>query len=534
MAPGYPPPQGYPPGYPPPGYGAPGPANYPPGYPPPGYPPSFGGMTGDPSFSSGAGMASGAAPSYVSPPGPSRPPQRRSFIASTGGKLMVFGSMTLLSLGGIGAIVSRTVFAQPVVVANEGEELYRQGLRLFTAGDYELAKAKFTEASVQAKDAPEPLRYAKLCDTELAARTSLKNAERALVNRRYTEAVRALDAVENTSLYYDQAARQRKDTAPKAAAEMIDDARRLAADNPEEARSRLKSALELDPNNFDARDQLARLRMPGSPPPASPSTGSRSSSANPPPSAATVAAVSRDTTKEPRRGSAPSPLRSSSSRGKGDDDDGDLATVKVNKGSAAPSAVAIPTSKASMAAYKARDFSGAVKLVRQESMGQPEKQALKTLEYANQVQQLQQLVEKASADESKNASQSVKEYEQAITIDQRLSKGVHNAYFKQRIGGLGVQAARQSFAAAKFEEAYQSASAAQKSGADASAVMKQLEQKASELVGQGVSAQKSNIGQAKQYWRTVLKMVPSSSPNYTKAYSLINSATAPKRDEDED
>ena len=56
---------------------------------------------------------------------------------------------------------------------------------------------------------------------------------------------------------------------------------------------------------------------------------------------------------------------------------------------------------------------------------------------------------------------------------------------------------------------------------------RQLEGKASELVSQGQSQQKSNIGQAKTYWRTVLKMVPSSSPNYTKAYSLLNSASAP-------
>ena len=74
----------------------------------------------------------------------------------------------------------------------------------------------------------------------------------------------------------------------------------------------------------------------------------------------------------------------------------------------------------------------------------------------------------------------------------------------------------------------------QKSGGDAGAVMKQLEQKASELVNQGVAAQKTNVGQAKQLWRGVLKMVPSSSPNYTKAYSLLNAASPQRRDEDED
>ena len=542
MPPGYPPPgyppPGYPPSYPgmapgyPPPYGAPGPA-YPAGYPPPGYPPSFGGgVPGDPSLSASMGMSMGGvapASNFVSQPSAVRAGGRRGGM-STIGKVLVFGMYGLFSVGGIVAIVSRTVFAQPVVVQNEGEELYRQGLRLFAAGDYELAKTKFTDAANLVKDAPEPLRYARLCDTELAARTSLKNAERALVNRRYTEAVRALDAVESTSVYADQAARQRKDTAPKAAVEMLEDARRLQTDNAEEARNRLKTALELDPNNFDARDLLNRLHGGG---PAA--TPSRAPATNPPPSAATVAAVSREPRepREPREAvrHAATPRAAPPPKG---DDDGDLATVKVGKAASASSGPP-PDAKAGMAAYKARDFAGAVKLLRAESMKQAsEKQALKTLDFANQVAQLQQLVERASGDETKNAAQSVKEYEQAIALDQKLARGMHTAYFKSRIGGLGVQAAKQAFAAGKYEEAYAAAVAAQKGGGDAGALMKQLEQKASELVSQGVSVQKSNVGQAKQYWRTVLHMVPSSSPNYTKAYSLINSASAPKRDEDED
>jgi tetratricopeptide (TPR) repeat protein len=275
---------------------------------------------------------------------------------STGAKVAIFGLYGLFSIGGIVAIISRTVFAQPVVVQNEGEELYRQGLRLFAAGDYELAKGKFTDAANLVKDAPEPLRYARLCDTELAARTSLKNAERALVNRRYTEAVRALDAVESTSVYYDQATRQRKDTAPKAAQELYEDARRLASENPTEASSRLKTALELDPTHLEARDLLGRLRG-GTTVPASPTA--RSTSANPPPSAATVAAVTRET-REPRSTHAGSSSHAAPVKG---DDDGDLAAVKVGKGGQASSGPPAD-SKAGMAAYKARDFAGAVKLLR--------------------------------------------------------------------------------------------------------------------------------------------------------------------------
>jgi hypothetical protein len=531
--PGYPAPPGYPPsysgmappqGYPP--YGAPGPA-YPHGYPPPpGYPPSFSGQPGDPSHSAPPSMA-GSAPvaGYAQ-----QPPRRRGGM-STGVKLAIFGLYGLVSIGGVVAIVSRTVLAQPVVVQNEGEELYRQGLRLFAAGDYALAKGKFTDAANLVKDAPEPLRYARLCDTELAARTLLTNAERALVNRRYTEAVRALDGVESSSVYYDQASKQRKETAPKAAQELYDDARRLASENPVEASARLKTALELDPNYVEARDLLGKLH--GGTPAAAPAP-SRPTSSNPPPSAATVAAMTR----EPRPPREREPREAKSSRpapratGKGEED-GDLATVKVGKGPA--SSGPPPDSKAGMAAYKARDFAGAVKLLRAESMKQAsEKQALKTLDFANQVAQLQQLVEKATADEAKNASQAVKEYEQAIAIDQRLTRGMHAAYFKARIGGMGMQAAKQAFAAGQYEEAYSAALAAQKGGGDAGPLLKQLEQKAGDLISQGVSMQKTNLNQAKQNWRRVLKMVASSSPNYTKAYSLINSAATPKRDEDED
>ena len=91
-----------------------------------------------------------------------------------------------------------------------------------------------------------------------------------------------------------------------------------------------------------------------------------------------------------------------------------------------------------------------------------------------------------------------------------------------------------SFSQGNYEAAYQAALAAQRGGGDMSSVFKQLEQKAGELVAQGMATQKSNLPQAKQSWRSVLKMVPASSPNYTKAYSLLNSASTPRRDEDED
>ena len=512
---------------PPNAYGAPPPA-YPHGYPsgPPGYPPppSYPPIFGPDASASGQGqgsnaplgVSSGAAPSY-SPPVGVRGRDAASFIATPTGKAAVFGGLGLVSLVGLIVILTRTVLAAAPTPNNEAEDFYRQGLRLFAAGDYELARTKFNDVVQLAADAPEPRRYARLCDHEMAAKSSLKNAERALVNRRFTEAVRALDAVDSTSVYYDQASRQRRDAAPNAAKEMIDEARRISADNPDEARGRLKAALELDPENIDGKELLAKLR-PGEP-------AATAAPSGPPPSAATVAALSRPAAPASSRKPA-----SSKHAMKGDDD---LAEVKTSHDKTPPASATVE-SKAGMAAYKTRDFAGAQKAYRQESMHQPEKQAAKMIEVANQIGQLQQLIERATGDEAKQPSQAMKEYEQASSLDQKLSHGALSGFLKQKMGGLGVVAAKQSLADGKYDQAYQAALAAQRGGSDVGALLKQLEQKANDLIAQGQTQQKSNITQAKQTWRTVLKMVPSSSPTYTKAYSLLNSAGVPKRDEDED
>ena len=525
-APSYPPPNAY--GAPPPAY----PHNYPPaGYVPPGYPPPsapppiFGPDASVAGYGAPvASMPSGAAPSYPAPEPGIRGRDAASFIATTRGKAAVFGGCGLLSLIGLVVILARTVFASAPPPNNEAEDFYRQGLRLFAAGDYELARTKFNDVVQLAADSPEPRRYARLCDQEMAAKSSMKNAERAMLNRRWVEAVRALDAVDSTSVYYDGAVRNRREVAPKAAAEMVDEGRRLFSDNRDESLARTKAALELDPDNVDAKELLGKLR-PGDPAAvAAPATPA--APPGPPPSAATVAAVSRPPAplSGPHKGSSHHAVKG---------DDADLADVKLAHTKSHPS-VAVPEVKAGMAAYKARDFKTAATAYRQESMRQPEKQAAKLLDFANQIGQLQQLLDRAATDEAKSPALAMKEYEQASALDQKLSRGALAPFLKQKTGGLGVLAAKQSFSEGKYEQAYQAALTAQRGGSDVSALLKQLEQKANDLIAQGQSQQKSNVSQAKQTWRLALKLVPLSSPTYTKAYSLLNSTGLPKRDEDED
>src|SRR5262249_10869442 len=156
----------------------------------------------------------------------------------------------------------------------------------------------------------------------------------------------------------------------------------------------------------------------------------------------------------------------------------------------------------------------AVKTMRLEAMSQPAKQAQRLIDFANQVQNLKQIVDRATSDEARNPAQAARDYEEAMQLDGRLSRGVHGAYFKSKIGKLELAAGQQAMQAGKYDQAYQSVQSAQRYGVSDGGMMKMLEAKAGELVQRGQQAQKTNVNQAKNYWRLVIKMVPSSSPSY--------------------
>jgi tetratricopeptide (TPR) repeat protein len=412
---------------------------------------------------------------------------------------LAFGGMGLFFVVGVTVIVSRTVFAKPVVVASDAEESYKQGLRLFSQGDYEGAKINFSDAATQAPEAPEPKRYLKQCDAELRARGALKAAERSQAARRYLDAVRAAEQVDEGTLSYEQASRMKRELGVKAATEEVEDAKRSSETSA--AQQRLQHALELDPNNAEARALLAKLKggkpvavaaVAPEPPPEKPERHHASTPAPPPPAV-----------KEPKEPKTSTPN------------------------------VSVGESKTAMALYKNKDFAGAVKAARVESMSQNPKQAEKTMALMNQLKAVQAAYERAGAEEQRSPAEAVKDYTEAMTLDQKLSHGIHAAFFKQKIGKVQLAAAQQAFQAGKYDQAYQSVLLAQKYGAGDGGMMKQLEAKAAELVQKGQALPKSSLQQAKQLWRMACKMVPTNSPIYAKAYGLINNSSGPARDEDE-
>jgi hypothetical protein len=444
---------------------------------------------------------------------------------SRNGRIIAFSVMGALCAGSITIILMKTAFAKPVVVAGEAEDLFKQGVRLFASHDFEGAKAAFTDSQAQASDSADVKRYVEACDTEIKAKQLFKSAERAVSNKRWTEAMKALDQIDPDSILFDQVARMRRDHGPRAAREEVAEAQQLANDDPSAARAKAEHALKLDPMNEDARALVAKLGGA---------------------SAVAAAPKVKEEPAPPPEKPAPAEKPAAVASAKPDKhhhtkDDGPVGLIKIGGGDSAPSKpakeepVAAPVASGNaLALYKSKDFDGAMKAYRLEGMKYVGAKSQQFIDTANQVKQLKTSLDKAAGEESSAPQAAVKDYEECLALDSKISKGVHAGFIKQKIGKAQVAVASSSFSAGKYESAFASAQVAQKYGADAGSILKQLESKASELTSKGEGMKKSNLAGAKALWRQVIKMVPSSSPSYIKAYGLINSAGANRKDEDED
>jgi tetratricopeptide (TPR) repeat protein len=443
-------------------------------------------------------------------------------------RLIVFGGMGFICLIGLIIIFARTVFAKPPVVASEAEEMYRQGLRLYTERNYEGAKISFNEAMVLVPDSPEVKRYLTLCESEIQAQGSLRSAERDFAGRRYVVAIKALDRIDSGSILYEQAQKLRKENAPRAAAELFEEAKRLAPDDADTAREKLNQALVLDPGNEEARALAPKLKSSLPPVPIKEEPKEK----DPPPE---PVAVAPKPVKEPKEPKEPKPIRDPkpAKPDKGDD----LAIVKVKPKEATPPPVKEPAGTpvvgtlggSALALYKNKDFAGAERAYRQQAMNESAKQAEKTIALAGQVKNVKLLLDRAASQEASKPDAALKDYEEALALDGKIAKGVHKDFFRGKIAKLQGGAANTAFTQGKYDVAFALANAAKDQ-----AMLKQLDGKAAELVTKGQGMQKSNLVQAKQYWRMVIRMVPVGSPNYTKAYQLLNNAGAAHKDEDED
>ena len=419
-------------------------------------------------------------------------------------QLLTFGVLGFLMLIGAAVSVQRFFLTKPVQVQSDGEKFYRQGLALFEKGDYGAAKAAFEQASSVTPESPEIRRYIRQCDTESHAKTTMDTVQADRTAHHFVDAIKAIDTEESTSIYYDELMRIRRETAPVAAQERVEQAQKIIVDDPANARAALNNALELDPHNQQAIDLLQRLKTPGKGPDVS--VGPVVTTTSPPP-------------KEKRH--------------KEKDKEAAVDKTPVEK-HVKEGTVSIDASRPGLAAYRNKDFATAEESFRLDAKSQPPGRAQKFTELADQLKSMRAALEAAQAEESRNPESAARAYDIAINIDKNIAHGLQSAFLHSKAAKIQLALAQSALSQGRLEVAYKAATEAQKGGVGDGGVLKQLEGKAADLVAKGVAVQKSNVGQAKTFWRTAYKIVPETSPNYKKAYELLNNASAAHRDEDED
>jgi hypothetical protein len=471
-----------------------------------------------------------------------------------GGLLAVLG---LVSVGGIGVILMKTAFAKPVQVPSEAAELYRRGLAEFAKGEFETAKGTFTEARAGAADSTDVQRYLTACDQEIEGKAHLKSAEKAISARRFSEAMKSLVKIEEGSVTDEAAAKLRREVGPKASRQELAEAQRLAASDGSAAREHAELAVKFDARNEDARALVAKLSGGGAVAAAAPvkePTEAVAKAAPPAPSAKAVAPID----KGPKalvasKGNEPKlvPIALPSSGGKSGkggkgavNDDSDLAPVRIpvdSSGGGKPVPIVVNSGGGgsggglggnSLNLYKNKDLSGAEKALRSEASSTPAR-ASELNGMANQVKTVKAALDRADAESGSKPDAAVKDYQDALDIDQKISKGALSGYIKPKLGKAQLALAQQVFSQGKYELAFSNVQQAQKLGAGDGGLPKQLESKAMELLGKGQSMQKSNPAGAKQLYRQVTHMVPQGSPAFNKASSLLSSGGS-RPDEDED
>jgi tetratricopeptide (TPR) repeat protein len=472
------------------------------------------------------------------------PPVHTGSHASPGGlldtpikKVAVFGTIALVVLLAGAVVLKKVVFNS----SQEADKLLKQANKNYNDGDFEAARKLFVEAK-DLIDSPKTSEYIKQCDAEIRAKGTLKTARGLVDARRWEEAIKALDKIDQSSAVFEDAQKLRKTAISPAVAADVNDARQAIEDSDfETAQAKVDAALALDPDNDEAQelDKKVRASAGGKEKPGKEARTPREKE----PRVASKEKEPREhvqreprehqvVVREPKQGP---PIRP----GKSKDDDDDLASVSVSKAekdvaSANSGGADVLGSKTASGPYRAKDFAGSAQALRLQAKSEKGKPFDRDTQLAAQVANLGAIYAKAEADKTKNLPQAVAEYQQALGIDAQIGKGTHGAYFKSQIAKLAKQAAQQAFGAQKWDVAFDNAKAAQRFGGDDGGVQAQLKAKAAEFNTKATGMQKTNLNGAKALWRQVMRMVPASDPNYVKAYQSINAATASHKDDDEE
>jgi pSer/pThr/pTyr-binding forkhead associated (FHA) protein/tetratricopeptide (TPR) repeat protein len=423
-------------------------------------------------------------------------------------RLIVFGSLGLLIcftlLAGLKSMISakkgRT--SSPVGVGLPPDELVAQefnaGITQYNAKNWEESKQHFLKALQVAPNQDQVRQYVDKASAEIQAREAFERAKKALAGSEFDRARREIAKVNSNSIYHREATTLVQKIDDDEVIKLMARARELKGHGEiDQALEIAKKAQEIAPTSKAIRDLCAELKT----------------------SAAKGAKVSK---KGPSIRPTPRPTPALTPT--------HAATKQTPKPTAPPT-----TSSGALALYKNRQWSAAYQAFKDYAAKQHGSRGRAAGAVADAAQKTGQFWTKA--EKASSLDQRLRDFQQALTYDQKVSGSPHQAALKEKI----LQAAQKQVVAAlgkgKYSEAYSAIKVGQsmrKNDPALQSAMNTLEKKAQELFNKGYTVRNTNLAQARQIWQTVLRMVPPTNAIYQKAYSWLNNSAPSDQDEDEE
>ncbi|HEY3355576.1 MAG TPA: FHA domain-containing protein, partial [Polyangia bacterium] len=512
--------------------------------------------------------------------------------ATRQGKLLTFGVLGLLLMLVGSAFVKKVVLkgrrAGVVAVAPASQQLppeeqYGEGVKKFREGDWEGAKQAFERVLAQVPDFQGAKKYSERCDVEMKSQELLATAKKALDAKDFSAAKAALREIDGASKPADEATKLLK-SLPARQLETLLAAAKKARDEEDftTAKAKVEEALAVQPDHAEALALRTELEK------AKPKTDKEKARAEREREKAEKKAAEAERkakAAEERKGKAEerktavaklspkeraaeerkakSEAQAEKKRAERDEKDRKAKEAKADKARKAeeerqrklaakaekgkkpgpepeekgPAPTGPVNDKVAMNHYRAREWGMAISTLKAMADKQKGKAQSKTLAMAEDIRKMGQAFNRAEAAAGSNAVAAIRSYEQAAAIDRRIGKGAHAGYISQKLAKLTRAEAQRALSSGKYELAWELVRTAQRHGGDDAqtrAVSVALEGKAKELFERGYQIKGQKPDEAKALWRRVLKMVPSSSGWYGKAYKYLNEASGSRqRDEDE-
>ena len=434
----------------------------------------------------GLGASSGSSSMALSPAtaGPlaflDNAKKRTIALAAAGGALLV---------GIIGLSVTAARSGGSTKAIDKALEHYVAGTKDFTASHYDTAKKAFEQALALAPDSAELKHYVEACDAEQKAYKLLESAKKQLEDRHYVEALKLFNEVDKSSIQFEDAQQQARQAKREAVKSAYTEASSLARSSSSAAMEKVNQGLEIDPDNSDLLELKSKLGSGAAKPPeetpvaeAPPQPEPKKPEPKPEPKVKKA-----EVKPEPKK---PEPKAEPAGGGAGD----------------------LPSNKAALAAYKNRDFAGAIGAMK----------AVKAPKAAATVKDLEDLRtqnDKAAKAEGSKPSDALAAYQSAAAIDKRLGGGLAS-YFSGKVSAMQSKAGGGTTAKP----------AAAASGGDPA-----KDAQADQMLAQAKSLVAKDPSKAKLLCRKVMQLYGSSpkNPKVQQAFTLLNSIKGGKDDDDD-